>query len=93
MIKFKKWTLRRAYVTVSKIRPAVRPNSSFLEQLIQYELKYIGTISTNLIKETETVGEERITQIVPNWLKTDLPERYKDEFKPGHGMNRVKETE
>ena len=66
----------------------MRPNSSVLEQLYN-----IGTISTNLINATETIGNERITQKVPDWLNDELPERYSEEFKQGRGMNRVQENE
>ena len=92
MIKYKKWTLRRAYNTVSKIRGVARPNNSFLKQLIQYERQYLGLSSTTIVKDTQLVDGELISRGVPHWLKNDLPERYKDEFKPGRGMNRVLEN-
>lgn len=49
LIKYKKWTLRRAYKHIIGIRPVARPNSKFLNELVDYERQFIGTLSSKVI--------------------------------------------
>lgn len=89
LIKYRKWTLRRAYKHILKIREVIRPNSNFLRQLVTYEREYVGTSSTEMVKATRG----GITVLVPDWMQHDLPANFASEFEHNREMNRVLEKE
>lgn len=85
LIRHRKRTLRRAYVNVVRSRPVSRPNSTFLVQLIKFELDTTGTSSTKLIR----VKKNGITVELPDFLFFDLPHKFEEEFNSNRAMNRV----
>ncbi|KAI1294610.1 Dual specificity protein phosphatase 21 [Halotydeus destructor] len=85
LIKYRKWTLRRAYKHVVQIREVARPNSSFLKQLVIWERQLIGTCSTQIVREKK----DDVIIEMPDFLKKDLPDKYEAEFESNRAMNRI----
>lgn len=74
-------TVREAFIHIKRIRPFIRPNPSFLEQLVFYEWKYSKNLS--LAKANTKIILIEINQIVrklPDFIIENYLEEYKYEF-------------
>lgn len=89
LIKYKGLNVRQAYNLVVKARGVARPNSAFLKDLVKFEKECLGTESTKIIR----MKRGNITVEVPDFLKTDFPDKYEEEFSNNRRMNRVESVE
>ncbi|KPM10978.1 dual specificity protein phosphatase 14-like protein-like protein [Sarcoptes scabiei] len=81
LIRFHQMTVREAFIHIKRIRPFIRPNPSFLEQLVFYEWKYSKNLS--LAKANTKIILIEINQIVrklPDFIIENYLEEYKYEF-------------
>ena len=64
LMKYKSMTLFEAYQYLKAVRPQIRPNPGFFEQLIEYEKKlYNGCVTVNMI--SSSIGK------IPDVYKTE----------------------
>ncbi|KAL1131395.1 hypothetical protein AAG570_011012, partial [Ranatra chinensis] len=65
LIKYHSMTLREAYQHVHKLRPCIRPNSSFFAQLIEFEEEILGHSSVSMVHNPAAGG------IIPDIYEPD----------------------
>lgn len=76
LLKYTDMSLRVAFRHTKAIRPVVRPNMSFMAQLMEYEgrLKGPGQRSTTMV--TVLDRRRKVTVTVPDFYKKEFPDLY-----------------
>ena len=75
-MKYKKRSLRNAYLLVRSKRPFVFPNSSFFQQLIDYEKKLFKKTTVRMISYINKKGQE---YRVPDFVYKMFPDEIEKE--------------
>lgn len=75
-------TTKEAFKHVKNIRPFIKPNVSFLEQLVYYEWKCLKNLPEFEIKKTkmQSITLNNVTKFLPDFIINDYLEEYKHEF-------------
>jgi len=48
-MKYQRMTLRKAFMHLRSVRPAIRPNTGFFRQLIEMELQLFGSETVSMV--------------------------------------------
>ncbi|XP_017492064.1 PREDICTED: dual specificity protein phosphatase 18-like, partial [Rhagoletis zephyria] len=79
LLKYTDLSLLEAFRHTRTVRPVVRPNTGFMEQLVEFERKLRGDSRTSVRMVHVTDEKRRVTVYVPDFYQKEYPELYERE--------------